>query len=114
MTELAKSNHLIKKNFVLSTLTRRTFITATTTILAGMRYEYDKYWHNHIKNGLMFMKPARLTIKPYCEPPMKLKKTDGGVTINTYPASSLGKETELNESLDFGVNIEKMPTFQGS
>ncbi|WP_235963348.1 sialic acid TRAP transporter substrate-binding protein SiaP [Marinomonas colpomeniae] len=31
------------------------------------------------------------------------KQTDGRVTINAYPASSLGKESELNEALDFGT-----------
>jgi tripartite ATP-independent transporter DctP family solute receptor len=31
------------------------------------------------------------------------KKTDGRVKINTYSASSLGKEAELGEAVDFGV-----------
>ncbi|ETX11014.1 ABC transporter substrate-binding protein [Marinomonas ushuaiensis DSM 15871] len=31
------------------------------------------------------------------------KQTDGRVTINAYPSSSLGKEVELNEALDFGT-----------
>lgn len=96
--ELAK--HQINK---VSILTRRTFLTASTTFLVGASMMSTAASATTLKWAHVYEAGS-----PYHEAVLwaadEIKKqTNGRVTINAYPASSLGKEAELNEALDFGT-----------
>ncbi len=103
MSKLVELNHKFKKTSFLSMITRRTFITAATTVLAGASIMSTAANATTLKWAHVYEASS-----PYHEAVLwaadEIKKqTDGRVTINAYPASSLGKESELNEALDFGT-----------
>lgn len=87
----------------LNKLTRRTFLVAASTIAVGLGFAGSANaattlkWAHVYETGSAYHE-ALLWAADEIE-----KQTEGRVKINAYPASSLGKEAELSEALDFGA-----------
>ncbi|MBJ7539371.1 sialic acid TRAP transporter substrate-binding protein SiaP [Marinomonas transparens] len=99
MSKLEKTNN----QSLLSTLTRRTLIATAATVITGASMLSSAANATTLKWAHVYEAGS-----PYHEAVLWAadeinKQTDGRVSINAYPASSLGKEAELNEALDFGT-----------
>lgn len=101
MTKIAQTNH--PKTTLVSKFTRRSFLIAASTVVAGFgiagtaNAETTLKWAHVYEVGSAYHEAVVWAADEVA------KQTDGRVKIHTFPASSLGKEVELNEALDFGA-----------
>lgn len=88
---------------LLGNLGRRKLLTITASAVLGMglltsvaEASTTLKWAHVYESGSPYHKATAWAAEEIA------KRTDGRVNIKTYPASSLGKEVELNEGLGFG------------
>lgn len=101
MTKINKNN--LKTQFsLLHKLTRRSLLITTSTIAVGMAFSGAASAATTLKWAHVYeVGSAYNTAVVWAAEEVK-KQTEGRLTIDVFAASSLGKEVELNEALDFG------------